>query len=81
MKPTNGTRMARATNLTDPKGDTITLSLGGELSIVPVEEGLYRLTVDVEGGHFSYPLTSADVWNLRKMLSASVRSLVPGAAA
>jgi hypothetical protein len=24
MKPTNGTRMARATNLTDPKGDTIT---------------------------------------------------------
>lgn len=58
----------------DPPVWSVPLSFGGDLSICEDADGNYRLSLDVNGGHFSYPCTALDVWEVRQLTGRIVHS-------
>lgn len=46
---------------------TIELSTGGTLTIAVDAEGSYRMSLDLEGAHLSFPLAPVDVAGIRSM--------------
>jgi hypothetical protein len=52
--------------------ELLELSCGGDLALTRVAHGRYRLTVDCEGVHVSFPLTVRDVYGARALFGDAV---------